>query len=301
MKDALPAPEIRAALNGAGELELTAVDAPAGAVIRMDLNADSPRMLCTQGQYLAPVQAPPGTCVRYRLFLGKRGMTEPETFVMPGTPPVPPLPSTLVPCTQNRDFLIYDWAARHEAVCRRVRETQPDLLFIGDSITHFWGGEPKGPSRRGLETWEKIMRPAGFHNLGFGFDRIENVLWRVYHGELDGYKAEEVVLMIGTNNLGICSDNEIVEGLRFLLSAIRQRQPEARIKVIGILPRHDQESRVKNINRRIRQMAQTAGYTFSDPGRNLLLKDGKLDESLFSDGLHPNEEGYKRIVEEIVN
>lgn len=145
------------------------------------------------------------------------------------------------------------------------------------------------------------MRPAGFHNLGYGFDRIENVLWRVYHGELDGYKAEEVVLMIGTNNLGVSSDNEIVEGLRFLLSAIKQRQPEAKIKVIGILPRRGQENQIENINRRIRQMAQTAGYTFNDPGKNLLLKEGKLDESLFSDGLHPNEEGYKRIVDGIVN
>lgn len=209
--------------------------------------------------------------------------------------------STTKPVTQRREPNNYEWEKRHRDILALNESDPPKSIILGNSITHFWGGEPKGPSQRGLETWEKIMRPAGFHNLGFGFDRIENVLWRVYHGELDGYKAEEVVLMIGTNNLGISSDNEIVEGLRFLLSAIRQRQPEAKIKVIGIFPRRDQESRVKNINRRIRQMAQMAGYTFSDPGRNLLLKDGKLNESLFSDGLHPNEEGYKRIAEEIVN
>ena len=132
------------------------------------------------------------------------------------------------------------------------------------------------------------MRPAGFHNLGYGFDRIENVLWRVYHGELDGYKAEEVVLMIGTNNIGINNDNEIVEGIRFLLSAIRQRQPEAKIKVIGI-------------NLRIHQIAETGWYTFKNPGTKLLQEDGKINESLFSDGLHPNEEGYKQIVDEITH
>ena len=53
------------------------VNAPAGAVIRMDVNATSPRMLCTQGCYLAPVQAPPGTRIRFRLFHGKRGLTAP--------------------------------------------------------------------------------------------------------------------------------------------------------------------------------------------------------------------------------
>ena len=301
MTEPSPTPGIRAALNGAGELELTMVNAPAGAVIRMDVNATSPRMLCTQGRYLAPVQAPPGTRIRFRLFHGKRGLTAPETFIMPGAPPAQPVPSTLIPCTQNRDFMIYDWAARHEAACRAVRKTHPDLLFIGDSITHFWGGEPKGPSVRGMETWEKIMRPAGFHNLGYGFDRIENVLWRVYHGELDGYKAEEVVLMIGTNNIGINNDNEIVEGIRFLLSAIRQRQPEAKIKVIGILPRRNQEERVRNLNLRIRQIAETGWYTFKNPGTKLLQEDGKINESLFSDGLHPNEEGYKQIVDEIAH
>ena len=209
--------------------------------------------------------------------------------------------STTMPVTQRREPNNYEWQKRHRDILSLNQSNPPRRVILGNSITHFWGGEPKGPSQRGLETWEKIMRPAGFHNLGYGFDRIENVLWRVYHGELDGYKAEEVVLMIGTNNLGVSSDNEIVEGLRFLLSAIKQRQPEAKIKVIGILPRRGQENQIENINRRIRQMAQTAGYTFNDPGKNLLLKEGKLDESLFSDGLHPNEEGYKRIVDGIVN
>ncbi|WMX39392.1 hypothetical protein RGQ01_06530 [Akkermansia sp. EB-AMDK43] len=42
MTEPSPTPGIRAALNGAGELELTMVNAPAGAVIRMDVNATSP-------------------------------------------------------------------------------------------------------------------------------------------------------------------------------------------------------------------------------------------------------------------
>ena len=90
MTESSPFPEIRAALNEAGELVLTAVNAPPEAVIRMDINADVPRMLCTQGRYLAPVQAPPGTRIRFRLFRGKRGITSPETF--PALPPHGPYP-----------------------------------------------------------------------------------------------------------------------------------------------------------------------------------------------------------------
>lgn len=213
----------------------------------------------------------------------------------------PCAPTTAKPVTQRREPNNYEWQKRHRDILALNQSNPPRRVILGNSITHFWGGEPQGPSARGMETWEKIMRPAGFHNLGYGFDRIENVLWRVYHGELDGYKAEEVVLMIGTNNIGINNDNEIVEGLRFLLSAIKQRQPAATIKVIGILPRRHQEERIKNLNLRIRQMAETEWYTFKNPGTKLLQEDGKINESLFSDGLHPNEEGYKQIVDEIAH
>lgn len=48
-------------------------------------------------------------------------------------------------------------------------------------------------------------------------------------------------------------------------------------------------------------MAETEKYIFADPGKKLLLPDGKINESFFcGDGLHPNEAGYERIAEEIL-
>ena len=49
------------------------------------------------------------------------------------------------------------------------------------------------------------------------------------------------------------------------------------------------------------EIDETGWYTFKNPGTKLLQEDGKINESLFSDGLHPNEEGYKRIVDEIAH
>ncbi|MDR1879377.1 MAG: SGNH/GDSL hydrolase family protein [Tannerellaceae bacterium] len=200
--------------------------------------------------------------------------------------------STTIPVTQRREPDNYEWRKRHDEILSLNRKNPPRAVILGNSITHFWGGEPAGPRRNGTESWNAYMQPLGFRNLGYGWDRIENVLWRVYHDELDGYEAERVILMIGTNNMGICPDDEIVDGLRFLLSAISERQPKATIKVIGILPRRDQEKWVNRINLRIEEMTKKEGHIFQNAGNILLNTDGKIDESLFLDGLHPNEKGY---------
>lgn len=106
--------------------------------------------------------------------------------------------------------------------------------------------------------------------------------------------------MIGTNNLGLDSDENIVRGLRFLLKQINIRQPKAKIKVVGLLPRRAVEDHVRTINKRIAEMVLVEGYHYLDVGDLLLLENGKIDESLFLDGLHPNETGYEKIVNDII-
>ncbi len=206
--------------------------------------------------------------------------------------------STAQPVSQRREPAIYEWKSRHADILQRLQFQQPKRVIIGNFITHYWGGEPG--RENGSISWKKQMQQAGFFNLGYGWDKVENVLWRVYHGELDGYRAEEVVLMIGTNNLGSNSDNEIVDGLEFLLKQIKIRQPKAKIKVLGLLPRRGKEAHVKAINRQISEMALLNNYTYIDLGHRLLGGNGKIDENLFLDGLHPNEKGYSKIVDDIV-
>ncbi|WP_332457249.1 SGNH/GDSL hydrolase family protein [Petrimonas sp.] len=206
--------------------------------------------------------------------------------------------STTRPVSQRREPYIYEWKERHVGILQNIQLQRPEKVIIGNSITHYWGGEPG--RENGSQSWKKQVQPAGYLNLGYGWDRVENVLWRVYHGELDDYRASEVVLMIGTNNLGSVSDEEIVEGLEFLLEQIKIRQPEARIKVVGLLPRRNKESEVTAINRQISKMASLNNYRYLDVGNKLLTKSGKIDESLFLDGLHPNEKGYSLIVNDII-
>lgn len=207
--------------------------------------------------------------------------------------------STMRPVTQRREPHLYEWLKRHREILELNASHPPKAVIMGNSIIHYWGGKPLAPLQSGKESWDRTMEPAGFRNMGYGWDRIENLLWRVYHGELDGYEAEKVVLKIGTNNLYSTNDEDIVAGIQFLLSAIRERQPKAQIKVLGILPRRDSEEKVANLNQMIKKMAESEGYNYEDINAPLLQKDGKINEFLFKDGLHPNEKGYKKIAKAI--
>ncbi|PSL46322.1 GDSL-like lipase/acylhydrolase family protein [Chitinophaga niastensis] len=206
---------------------------------------------------------------------------------------------TTIPVTQSRDIRSYDWRDRHQEILALNKKTPPQNIILANSIIHFWGGDPKAPIARGEESWNKYLAPIGMRNLAFGWDRIENVLWRIYHDELDGYQAKHVLFMIGTNNLGDCNDEEIIMGLQALVAAVNVRQPQTQIILSGILPRGNMEQRVETLNKRISLLAKQLKLQYINPGKVLLKKDGKIDESLFSDGLHPVAAGYEKLGQQL--
>lgn len=197
-------------------------------------------------------------------------------------------------CVQNRDN--YDWYARHQEVLKLKNERKPEIVLIGDSITHFWGGDPQY-SNRGIDSWNNLWKGKNVLNLGYGWDRIENVLWRVRHDELDGYEAKTIVMMIGTNNLGRDSNDRIVAGINELVDEIHARQPKARLYVCGILPRNGMESQVELINEMLRKCLHTDYATYIDMTSLMVGPDGKIIKEYFSDGLHPNAVGYEKFAE----
>jgi lysophospholipase L1-like esterase len=203
--------------------------------------------------------------------------------------------STTMPVTQFRPAKYYDWRLRHQHILESNKKHSPKICFIGNSIVHQWGGVPNAPFKTGVDSWDTYLRPLGVKNFGYGWDRIENVLWRIHHGELDGFDAEQVIMKIGTNNTHLNSDEEILEGLRLLVQEIKQRQPLAKITLVGILPRRDREARIHVLNQRINKLTEEEGVNYLSIGNALLNKEGKIDETLFRDGLHPNKEGYDKI------
>jgi len=202
--------------------------------------------------------------------------------------------STTIPVTQSRDGY-YDWRERHAEILKLNKTNPPASVILANSIIHYWGGEPKAPLSRGAEAWNKYLQPLNVGNLGFGWDKIENVLWRVYHDELDGFDARNVLVMIGTNNLTENSDEEIITGLKNLVEQIEIHQPKAIVLLSGILPRRTMEQRIFVLNKGIAKLSALLHVQYINPGTVLLNNKGKIDESLFEDGLHPNAFGYEKL------
>jgi len=205
--------------------------------------------------------------------------------------------TTTIPMTQYREPLNYDWEKRHREILDLNKSNPPKTIMIANSIIHFWGGQPKAKIVRDGASWESVLTPAGVRNYAYGWDRIENVLWRVYHGELDGFEAEKILLMIGTNNLHLNTNEEIVEGLALLVKAIQHRQPTAEIVLMGILPRRDYEERIVELNFEIARIAGRQDIQYADLGIVFLEENKLVNESLFSDGLHPNKAGYEKLIQ----
>jgi len=210
------------------------------------------------------------------------------------------LPEILQPIRQRRDMKYYDWTERHAQILNRVRVVapNPDVALIGNSITHYWSGEPYNDWHAGVDSWNDLFAGHNVINLGYGWDRIGNMMWRAIHEEFDGYTAKHIFIMAGTNDIYRRPEEAIAEGVVKLVEYIRLKQPEARIHVVHIYPRRNTYWRVDKVNATIDKLLETStlrNYDIVDVKDVLMTPEGKIDESLFRDGLHPNEEGYRRI------
>jgi lysophospholipase L1-like esterase/dienelactone hydrolase len=202
----------------------------------------------------------------------------------------------------EEDF--YDWSARHEAVLKLKEVIQPEVVMIGDSITHLWGGEPAEPNgNKGADSWKSLFGNRPVLNLGFGWDRTQNVLWRIQHGELEGLRPRYAVIHIGTNNLAHTTNArentpaEIAEGIRSIIEHTKAQCPGVRIILMAVMPRGEKSDdparlKVAAINTLLPAVATATEATLLDITPQLLEPDGTLSRETMPDFLHPGPKAY---------
>lgn len=222
-----------------------------------------------------------------------------------GAPAAAPLPETLKPEGASRRD--YSWQQRHRDVAALNAAEKPEYAFLGDSITHHWGGSPTlGCHNWSKESWEKLFEGHRVVNMGFGADTIDNAYYRIAHDELGGASPRVILVLLGTNNLGgrrhdtprACADN-----MKALLALLRQKAPSSKILLLGILPRREpgMAEPVAETNRLYRKLADNKTIFFLDLTRVLALpapsgKPPLADPALMLDVVHPNAAGYEALV-----
>ena len=274
---------------------VTIVPASPTEIVRYTLNGKDPDF--SAGVYLAPIGLPEGGTVKAATFEGNKMVGQVVTQVVPGPGPKN---TALVPLTQNRDWRSYDWVVRHNEILalNKPDAIRADVIFIGDSITHFWSGEPKAKRVAGKDSWEKWIAPHHPINLGYGWDRTENVLWRLRHGEVAGLKPKAFVVLIGTNNLsGINNVEDTVEGVAEVCREIRRQSPQAKVLLLAILPRQSKpdatRQRVADANKLLKAQAPQVADAYVDLTDKLVEADGSILKETMGDYLHPTNKGYE--------
>ena len=220
-------------------------------------------------------------------------------------PIIDPQPNPMVVPVSRTDGS-YDWMERHQAILA-AKATHPQIVFIGDSITHHMGGVPKptGGFAKPLGTtfWSTVCTPErpGL-NLGFGADWTQHVLWRIDHGELDGLSPKSVILMIGTNNvLNSAADSDpglIVAGVRACILRIRAKTPDAKLILMAVLPcrnpaTHPNRILGEKVNAGLRELATEAKVPLLDLKAKFLDPQGNIPTALMHDAIHPSAAGYR--------
>lgn len=192
----------------------------------------------------------------------------------------------------------------HTDLLEKTRHGRIDVYFEGDSITRRWGTSDE-QYKSFLENWRQNFFGWNAADFGWGGDKTENILWRLYNGELDSVNPRIIVVMAGTNNVGNVSPQSnddprvrnITRGIKALLNICRRKAPHATIVLMGITPRNDNMAVmhiINQVNRKISRFADGKKIRYVNINDRLADKDGKLFEGMANqDALHLDLKGYQ--------
>lgn len=161
----------------------------------------------------------------------------------------------------------------------------PDVLFLGDSITH------EG-------SWSEYFPGLTVINRGIGGDTVQHLLDRFEN--IAPLRPEKLFLMIGINNLNSGDDTDHILSLyRQLFGRFDREMPKTRIYVQSVLPTNsewiftiDRED-VATLNTFLKREAVKRGYTFIDLESVFADASGQLRTDRSNDGIHIGGDGYR--------
>jgi len=188
----------------------------------------------------------------------------------------------------------------HQQLLDKARAGGIDVYFVGDSIARRWGATDYPEL---LANWTQNFFGWNAADFGWGADRIENILWRLENGELEGVQPKVIVILAGTNNIGSQPGDpgkvdDIVRGLEALVASCRRQAPRAVIVLTAIFPRNDNMAvmpEIDRVNARLAPLADGRTVRFLNVNDRLADANGRLVDGVMNerDKLHPTLKGYQ--------
>src|SRR5581483_5905827 len=109
---------------------------------------------------------------------------------------------------------------------------------------------------------------------------------RLENGEVEGINPKVAVVMIGTNNLGSNTNDEIAAGVTKVVTTLHEKLPHTKVLLLGIFPRgakadDPNRARIKAINEQLAKL-DDGGKTvkYLDIGPKFLDAEGNLPKDI---------------------
>src|SRR5205823_5993210 len=124
----------------------------------------------------------------------------------------------------------------HAQLLEKAKKGRIDIYFEGDSITRRWGATDYPQL---LANWNENFFGWNAADFGWGADTIQNILWRLKNGELDGIHPKVMVLLAGTNNAGNgATAADMTKGIKAVVDTMRAKAPDATLILMAVFPRN---------------------------------------------------------------
>ena len=210
--------------------------------------------------------------------------------------PAPALAAEPAPRTDQNSMIA------HQQFVEKARKGGIDIYFEGDSITRRWAAADYPEL---LANWNQNFLGWNAADFGWGADKIQNILWRLNNGELDGVNPKIIVLLAGTNNAAdivLSGDDarvaDITKGFQAVLRVMQAKAPGAVIILTGIFPRNDNMPvmpAIDKINRKLAKLADGERIRYLNINGKLADADGSLFDGMMNarDKLHPTVKCYQ--------
>ena len=182
-------------------------------------------------------------------------------------------------------------------------ENEKRIVFMGDSITEEWGN-----------LYPEFFSGNYYINRGIGGQTTPQMLIRFKPDAID-LKPYAIIILAGTNDIAGNTGPSTVRMITDNIFSMAELAIAYEIKVVlaSILPVYqypwvddvlDPPSAIDSINSKIKEYVENKGLLYLDYYSSMVDDRKGLKSDYTSDGVHPNEAGYKvmsAIADEIIS